>query len=101
MRRASFRLRSGGTGAPALAVVAAALILGAWARPAASQAIDATTYPFTFSSGAALEDMSSGTTQLVGPDLDNAVSGVVPAGIGFWFAGTRYTSFSVSSNGML
>jgi hypothetical protein len=81
--------------------VVAALLLGAWTRPAASQAIDATTYPFTFATGATLEDMSSGTTQLVGPDLDNAVSSVVPMGLEFWFAGTRYTNFSVNSNGLL
>ena len=47
-----------------------ALLLCGWALPAAGQSIDATTYPFTFGSGAALEDMASGTTQLVGPDLD-------------------------------
>ena len=75
--------------------------LGAWTPPALSQAIDATTYPFTFGGGGVLEDMSSGTTQLIGPDLDNAVSAVTPIGFEFWFAGVRYTNFSVSSNVLL
>ncbi|HXJ64207.1 MAG TPA: hypothetical protein VNN79_10680, partial [Actinomycetota bacterium] len=69
--------------------------------PAAAQTIDATTYPFTFGTGAVLEDMSTGTTLLLGPDLDEAASTVVQAGFEFWFAGTRVTSFSVSSNGLL
>src|SRR5204862_2954985 len=88
---------------PALSpsLIAAAFLLCAGAAPAAAQTIDATSYPFTSVPGAALEDMSSGTTQLIGPDLDNAVSTVVPTGFEFWFAGVRPTSFSVNSNGLL
>src|SRR5436309_12539678 len=47
------------------------LLLALWAAPARAQSIDATSYPFTASTGAALEDMSSGTTQLLGPNLDD------------------------------
>ncbi|HEY3215594.1 MAG TPA: putative Ig domain-containing protein, partial [Candidatus Eisenbacteria bacterium] len=82
-------------------MVLVAFLLGLWTAPAATQTIDATTYPFTFGGGVALEDLSSGAAQLLGPDLDNAVSGVTPIGFEFWFAGTRYTSFSVNSNGLL
>jgi hypothetical protein len=82
-------------------LLAAALLLGVRVLPAAAQTIDATTYPFTFGSGAVLEDMSAGTTLLLGPDLDEAASAVVQAGFEFWFAGTRVTSFSVSSNGLM
>src|SRR5262249_30554056 len=74
-------------------VAAAALLLGAWVGPAGSQTIDATTYPFTFAAGAALEDMSSGTTQLLGPDQDNVASAVAEIGFEFWFAGARQTGF--------
>jgi hypothetical protein len=77
------------------------LLLGLGAVPVAAQTVDATTYPFTYAPGAALEDMSSGTTQLLGPDLDDAASSVLPVGFEFWFAGVRYTSFSVNSNGLL
>ena len=73
----------------ALAVAVAALLGGPWAAPAAAQVIDATTYPFSFASAAALEDMSSGTTTLIGADQDNAVSEVVPIGFEFWFSGSR------------
>src|ERR1043166_3365474 len=79
----------------------AVLLLGLGAVPVAAQTVDATTYPFTYAPGAALEDMSSGTTQLLGPDLDDAASSVLPVGFEFWFAGVRYTSFSVNSNGLL
>jgi hypothetical protein len=33
--------------------------------------------------------MSSGTTQLVGPGLDDTASAVTNIGFDFWFAGTR------------
>src|SRR6266542_5977598 len=100
-RPAILRLRSALPPSPLHPAVLAALLLCAWAGPATSQTIDATTYPFTFGTGAALEDMSSGTTQLLGPDLDNAASAVAQIGFDFWFAGVRQTSFSVNSNGLL
>ena len=84
--------------ATALAVLAALSLLAATAP---AQTISATTYPFVASSGAALEDMSSGTTQLVGPNLDSGVSSVTTIPFDFWFVGARYTQFSVNSNGLM
>jgi hypothetical protein len=76
-------------------------LVGAWTVPAASQTIDATTYPFASGTGASLEDMSSGTTLLIGPDQDESVSGLTAVGFEFWFASARQTTFSVNSNGLL
>ena len=87
-------------GAQVGALSLVALLLGA-SVPAALAQIDATTYPFTSAAGTALEDMSSGTTQLVGPDQDNTASAVTPIGFEFWFAGVRHTSFSVIPDGLL
>jgi Peptidase family C25 len=64
-------------------------------------AINAGTYAFTSSSGAVLEDMSSGTTMLLTPDLDDAASSIAPIGFDFWFDGTRQTQFSVNANGLM
>src|SRR5260221_1822558 len=68
---------------------------------ALAQTISATTYPFAASSGVALEDMSSGTTTLVAPNLDGGVSAVTNIGFDFWFVGVLQTQFSVNSNGLL
>jgi hypothetical protein len=80
---------------------AALLMTSAWAMPGWSQVVSASTYPFAFATGAALEDMSSGTTELVGPDSDSGVSPVVPIGFDFWFVGSRQTQFSANANGLM
>ncbi|HEY2954460.1 MAG TPA: putative Ig domain-containing protein, partial [Candidatus Eisenbacteria bacterium] len=82
-------------------LAAAILLFAAWAVPARAQTISATTYPFTSSNGVSLENMSSGTTQLVGPNLDDSASGVTAIGFDFWLVGTRYTQFSVNANGLM
>lgn len=68
---------------------------------AKSQTISATTYPFSSSTGASLEDMSSGTTQLVAADTDDGASAVTNIGFDYWFVGVRYTQFSVNANGLV
>ena len=65
------------------------------------EAISGTTYPFTSASGAALEDMSTGTTQLVPANVDDTASSVTNIGFDFWFDGVRYTQFSVNANGLM
>ena len=66
-----------------------------------AQTISATTYPFTSSSGIALEDMSTGTTQILGPGWDNGISAVTPIGFDFYFVGKYYDQFSINSNGLM
>ena len=65
----------------------------------ASAAITASTYPLSAQVGVALENMS-GSTQLIGPDTDDAPSVVKDIGFDFWFDGVRYTQFSVNPNGI-
>jgi hypothetical protein len=57
------------------------------------------TYPFTSSIGVALEDMSSGTTQLVAAGSDDGNSSLNNIGFDFWYDGVRFTSFGVNANG--
>src|SRR5204862_4448573 len=66
-----------------------------------AQTISATTYPFTNSTGATLEDMSAGTAQLLLAGLDDNASAVTDIGFDFWFTGARYTQFSVNANGLM
>lgn len=66
-----------------------------------AQTISSTTYPFSTGTGASLEDMSSGTTQIIGPNADDPVSAVTNIGFDFWFNGTRYTQFSANGNGLM
>jgi hypothetical protein len=40
-------------------------------------------------------------TQLIGPNSDNVASAVTNIGFDFWFAGTKYTQFSVDENGLM
>ena len=64
-------------------------------------AITVGTYPFTNFSAIALEDMSSGTTQLVAANQEDTASSVTNIGFEFWFDGVRQTQFSVNANGLL
>jgi hypothetical protein len=63
--------------------------------------ITGVTYPFTSASGVVLEDMSSGTTQLVGAGQDDTASAVTNIGFDFWYDGVRATQFSVNANGLI
>lgn len=58
-------------------------------------------YVVTPSSTGSLTDMSSGTTQLVGPAVDDGASSVTNIGFDVWFMGVRFTQFSASSNGYM
>src|SRR5882724_1843737 len=69
-------------------------------RAFSPNAIIVTTYPFTSSSGVALEDMSAGTTQLVAANLDDTPSAVTNIGFDFWYDGVRFTQFSFNPNGV-
>jgi hypothetical protein len=66
-----------------------------------SNLIGPATYQFSTLSGVALENMSSGTTQLIAPLSDNEDS--VPVSIGFLyrFDGAFYSTFGVNANGLL
>ena len=65
----------------------------------AKAAITASTYPATAQLGVALENMS-GSTQLIGPDVDDDASAVKDIGFDFWLDGVRYSQFSVNANGV-
>lgn len=58
------------------------------------------TYTFSAQNGVALEDMSSGTTQIVGAGVDDTASTVTNIGFDFWYDGVRYTQFSCNANGV-
>ncbi|HST24161.1 MAG TPA: C25 family cysteine peptidase, partial [Blastocatellia bacterium] len=73
---------------------------GQVAPVASPNVVTATTYPFTNAAGVPLEDMSSGTTQLVAASQDDTASAVTNIGFDFWFDGVRQTQFSVNANGL-
>lgn len=61
--------------------------------------INSSSYQFSTLSGIGPEDMSSGTTQLVGPSADDVNSPLANIGFTFRFDGTNYTTFGTHSNG--
>lgn len=64
--------------------------------------VNGTTYPFAASTSGVLADMTTGTTQLVAPGVDDTpVSPVTNIGFTFTFDGVNYTQFSASSNGVM
>src|SRR5437870_8624148 len=69
----------------------AALFCFALLSSVASAAISATTYPFTTSSGAVLEDLSSGATTIVSSGQDDSTSAIADMGFDFWFDGVRFS----------
>ena len=71
------------------------------ALPATPDLITAGTYIFSNSAGVALEDMSSGTTQLVPAASDDGNSVAVNIGFDFWFDGVRFTQFGANANGFI
>jgi uncharacterized repeat protein (TIGR01451 family) len=62
---------------------------------------NAANYVFATSTTASLDDMSAGTTALVGADMDDVASSVTLIGFDFYFLGVRQDRFSVNSNGSL
>ena len=65
--------------------------------------VNATTYPFTNTSGVALEDMTGATgfTGLTAGNIDDTASAVTPIGFTFSLDGTSYTQFSVNANALM
>lgn len=63
--------------------------------------INVSTYPFSVQSGIGLEDMSTGTTQLVAPGTDNVNSPLADIGFLFRFDNVNFTTFGVHGNGAL
>jgi hypothetical protein len=59
------------------------------------------TYAFNYSTAVGIEDISSGSSLLIGSSVDDASSAVVNLPFTFNFAGGNFNQFSVSSNGML
>src|SRR6187401_2250595 len=74
-------------------------VAGLFFCPDSSAAITSATYPFSAQVGVPLENMS-GSTQLLGPGVDDDASAVTNIGFDFWFDGVRYTQFSVNPNGI-
>lgn len=68
--------------------------------PAGNDLITSATYLFSTQNGVALEDMSSGTTQLVAAGLDDTASAVTNIGFDFWYDGARFSQFSCNANGL-
>jgi hypothetical protein len=63
--------------------------------------VTATSYPFAATTGVALEDMSTGTTQLVAASQDDTASSVSNIGFDYWYDGVRLTQFSANANGLM
>src|SRR5687768_3410458 len=68
--------------------------------PASANAVDPAMYPFTFGTDS-LEDMSAGTTQLLGAGVEFAASAVTDIGFPFSYDNATYTQFSVNASGLM
>jgi hypothetical protein len=66
-----------------------------------SELIQAGTYAFAALGGVALEDMSSGTTQLIGAANDDGNSTLQNIGFTFRFDGVNHTTFGANANGFI
>ena len=75
------------------------LILFSTGMVSAQLTINATTYTFA-RNGFSPTTLTSPIT-LIGASSDNVASAVTDIGFTFWFAGTPYTQFSVSENGLM
>uniref|UniRef100_UPI002632EE56 beta strand repeat-containing protein n=1 Tax=Fluviicola sp. TaxID=1917219 RepID=UPI002632EE56 len=58
-------------------------------------------YAFSTNTTGSLVDMSTGTTQLIGPGLDASASAVTSIGFTFPFMGSTFSQFSVNEDGVL
>ncbi|HEV7763893.1 MAG TPA: hypothetical protein VGQ76_02725, partial [Thermoanaerobaculia bacterium] len=70
------------------------------ASNAAAQA-NAANYTFSTTTTGSMGDMSSGTTQLLAPNLDDTPSPVTLFGFDFFFMGVRQDRFGINDNGVL
>jgi hypothetical protein len=79
----------------AIAAVSFALL------PRAEATINSSTYPAFVPTNVPLENMATGTTQLlVTANQDDTPSAVTNIGFDFWFDGVHYSQFSVNPNGI-
>ncbi|RYE01882.1 MAG: hypothetical protein EOP50_01245 [Sphingobacteriales bacterium] len=76
-------------------------VLSLFCMAATVQAQSSANYVFSTATNGSLVDMSSGTTQLLGPSQDDAGSAITTLPFTFYFMGTPYTQFSVNSNGLI
>ncbi len=58
-------------------------------------------YAILTTTSGSLTDMSTGTTQLLGANIDDTASGVNNIGFDFYFQGARFTQFAINDNGVL
>ncbi|MGH9874322.1 MAG: DUF4214 domain-containing protein [Pyrinomonadaceae bacterium] len=58
-------------------------------------------YAFATATNASLTDMSTGTTQLLGANIDDTASTLNNIGFEFYFQGARFTQFSINDNGVV
>ena len=79
-------------------VLLALLMISASIFPSKAQV---NTYTFSTATGTVLEDVSSFTGFLISSASDDVASSVTNIGFTFNYAGTSYTQFSVSSNGLM
>src|SRR5215831_5607072 len=68
---------------------------------ASKAAPSASNYTFSTATNASLTDMSSGTTQLIGPNVDDTATAQTSIGFDFFFDAIRYNQFSVNDNGLI
>ena len=61
----------------------------------------ASNYVFATAVNASLTDMSTGTTQILGPNLDDIASPLTNIGFDFYFQGARFTQFGINDNGVV
>ena len=58
-------------------------------------------YVFTTATNGSLTDMSTGTTQLLGANIDDTASALNSIGFDFYFQGARFSQFGINENGVL
>lgn len=61
----------------------------------------ASAYVFATTTTGSLADMSTGTTQLLAPNIDDTASPLTAIGFEFYFQGVPFTQFSINDNGVL
>lgn len=95
--------RSASFGSGALYVLCAVLSLASRSSASASvpEVLNTANYAFATSTTGSLADLSTGSTQLIGPNQLDYASPLQPIGFDFYFRGVRQTQFSVNANGLL
>jgi hypothetical protein len=67
----------------------------------AQTTINANTYYYFGGATGSFYGVGATPPELIGPNADNAVSAVTDIGFDFWLAGTKYTQFSVTEDGLM